>query len=147
MSILPLTEQQREVQQLAREFAAAEIAPFAERWDREACFPITVARKMGELGFLGMLLPEEYDGLALDTTSYLLALEEIAAADASTAVLMSVHNSLPTQMILHFGSGAQTERYLRPMARGEMIGAFALSEPDAGSDASAVRCQAVRSPD
>jgi hypothetical protein len=147
MSILPLTEQQREVQQLAREFAAAEIAPFAEQWDREACFPIAIARKLGELGFLGMLLPEEYDGLELDTTSYLLALEEIAAADASTAVLMSVHNSLPTQMILHFGDEAQKDRYLRPMARGEMIGAFALSEPDAGSDASAVRCQAVRSPD
>ncbi|HEY2067506.1 MAG TPA: acyl-CoA dehydrogenase family protein [Gemmatimonadaceae bacterium] len=147
MSILPLTDQQREVQQLARDFAAAEIAPFAERWDRDACFPIAVARKMGELGFLGMLLPEEYDGLALDTRSYLLALEEIAAADASTAVLMSVHNSLPTQMILHFGSAEQKERYLRPMARGEMIGAFALSEPEAGSDASAVRCQAVRAAD
>ena len=102
---------------------------------------------MGDLGFLGMLLPEQYDGLALDTTSYLLALEEIAAADASTAVLMSVHNSLPTQMILNFGSEAQRERYLKPMARGEMVGAFALSEPEAGSDASGLRCQAVRDGD
>ena len=102
---------------------------------------------MGDLGFLGMLLPEQYDGLALDTTSYLLALEEIAAADASTAVLMSVHNSLPTQMILEFGSEAQRERYLKPMARGEMVGAFALSEPEAGSDASGLRCQAVRDGD
>jgi alkylation response protein AidB-like acyl-CoA dehydrogenase len=147
MPLLPLTETQREIQSLARGFAATEIAPNAARWDREACFPIAVARRMGELGFLGMLLPEEYDGLGLDTTSYLLALEEIAAADASTAVLMSVHNSLPTQMLLNFGSDAQKERFLKPMARGEMLGAFALSEPDAGSDASALRCQAVRAAD
>ena len=147
MSLIPHTAEQRENQSLAREFAAAEIAPHAARWDREACFPVAVARKMGELGFLGMLLPEQYDGLGLDTTSYLLALEEIAAADASAAVLMSVHNSLPTQMLLNFGSDEQKERFLRPMARGEMIGAFALSEPDAGSDASALRCQAVRDGD
>ena len=144
MSLIELTETQREIQTLARDFAAAEIAPHAARWDRESCFPVGVARRMGELGFLGMLLPEAFDGLGLDTTSYLLALEEIAAADASAAVLMSVHNSLPTQMLLNFGSDAQRERFLKPMARGEMIGAFALSEPEAGSDASALRCQAVR---
>ena len=139
-----LTDTQAEIKELARNFAAAEIAPHAAQWDREECFPIDVARRMGELGFLGMLIPEEYDGLGLDTTSYLVALEEIAAADASAAVLMSVHNSLPTQMLLHFGSEAQKEQYLKPMARGELIGAFSLSEPDAGSDASALRCQAVR---
>ena len=147
MSLTPLSEEQQEIQRLARNFAANEIAPHAAQWDRDACFPVAVARKMGELGFLGMVLPEEYDGLALDTLSYLLALEEIAAADASTAVLMSVHNSLPTQMLLHFGSEAQKERYLKPMARGEMIGAFALSEPEAGSDASSLRCQATRDGD
>ena len=147
MSDGSLTETQIEIQALAREFAAGEIAPHAARWDREACFPVAVARRMGELGFLGMLIPEAFDGLGLDTTSYLLALEEIAAADASAAVLMSVHNSLPTQMLLNFGSDAQRELYLKPMARGEMIGAFALSEPDAGSDASALRCQAVRDGD
>jgi alkylation response protein AidB-like acyl-CoA dehydrogenase len=147
MTPIPLTEEQRAIQTLAREFAATEIAPHAARWDREACFPVAVARKMGELGFLGMLIPEQFDGLGLDTTSYLLALEEIAAADASTAVLLSVHNSLPTQMLLNFGSDEQKERFLRPMARGELIGAFALSEPDAGSDASALRCQAARDGD
>jgi alkylation response protein AidB-like acyl-CoA dehydrogenase len=147
MSLIPLTDVQREIVHLARSFAADEIAPNAGRWDREAFFPREVASRLGELGFLGMLIPEEYDGLGLDTTSYLMALEEIAAADASTAVLMSVHNSLPTQMLLNFGSDAQKERFLRPMARGEKIGAFALSEPDAGSDASALRCQAVRSDD
>jgi alkylation response protein AidB-like acyl-CoA dehydrogenase len=144
MSLLPLTEEQREIRQLARTFAAEEIAPHSAKWDREACFPISVARKMGELGFLGMLIPEQYEGLGLDTVSYLLALEEIAAADASAAVLMSVHNSLPTQMLLNFGDEAQRERFLKPMARGEQIGAFALSEPEAGSDASALSCRAVR---
>src|SRR3954468_2194437 len=139
MTLIPLTDVQREVQTLARDFAAAEIAPHAARWDREACFPVAVARRMGELGFLGMLIPERYDGLGLDTSSYLLALEEIAAVDASVAVMMSVHNSLPTQMIREFGDDAQRERWLRPMARGELLGAFALSEPDAGSDAASLR--------
>ena len=147
MNLTPLTETQLEIQSLARNFAREEIAPHAAAWDRDAHFPVEVALRMGELGFLGMLLPEQYDGLGLDTLSYLLALEEIAAADASTAVLMSVHNSLPTQMLLNFGSDAQRERYLKPMARGEIVGAFALSEPDAGSDASALRCQAVRDGD
>jgi len=144
MPLLPLSETQQSILDLARGFAADEIAPHAAQWDRDAHFPRGVAARMGELGFLGMLIPEEYDGLGLDTTSYLLALETIAAADASTAVLMSVHNSLPTQMLLNFGSAAQKERYLKPMARGEQIGAFALSEPEAGSDASSLRCQAVR---
>jgi hypothetical protein len=147
MSLTPLTEVQQEIQRLARDFAAGEIAPHAAKWDRDACFPVAVAHRMGELGFLGMLIPEEYDGLGLDTTSYLLALEAIASADASTAVLMSVHNSLPTQMLLNFGTEEQKERFLKPMARGELIGAFALSEPEAGSDASSLRCQAVRDGD
>jgi alkylation response protein AidB-like acyl-CoA dehydrogenase len=145
--LLPLTEEQRAIQHAARDFAAAEIAPYAEAWDREARFEPSLVGKMGELGLLGMLIPERYDGLGLDTTSYLLALEEIAVADASTAVMMSVHNSLPTQMLLNFGSEAQRERFLRPMARGELLGAFALSEPEAGSDAASLRTQAVREAD
>jgi alkylation response protein AidB-like acyl-CoA dehydrogenase len=142
-----LTEQQREIIDLARRFAAEEIAPNAARWDREACFDRSVAEKLGALGFLGMMIPERWDGLGLDTLTYLMALEEIAVADASTAVLMSVHNSLPTQMLLNFGTDEQRERFLRPMARGEQIGAFALSEPDAGSDASSLRCTAERDGD
>jgi alkylation response protein AidB-like acyl-CoA dehydrogenase len=145
--LFPLTEEQRSIQRLARDFADAEIAPFAAQWDADAFFEPSLVAKLGELGFLGMLLPEGYDGLGLDTTTYLVALEEIAAADASTAVMMSVHNSLPTQMILRFGSEAQRARFLRPMARGELLGAFALSEPDAGSDAAALRTQAVRDGD
>jgi alkylation response protein AidB-like acyl-CoA dehydrogenase len=145
--LTPLTEVQREIVSLARRFAAEEIAPHAARWDREACFDRRVAEKLGALGFLGMMIPEEYDGLGLDTLTYLIALEEIATADASTAVLMSVHNSLPTQMLLNFGTDGQKERFLRPMARGEKLGAFALSEPDAGSDASSLRCRAERDGD
>jgi alkylation response protein AidB-like acyl-CoA dehydrogenase len=94
-----------------------------------------------------MLLPEEYGGLGLDTSTYLIALEEIAAVDASIAVFMSVHNSLPTQMILRFGSDEQRSRFLPSMAAGRMLGAFALSEPDAGSDAASLSTQAVRDGD
>jgi alkylation response protein AidB-like acyl-CoA dehydrogenase len=146
-ALLDLTEEQREIQRLAREFALTEIAPHADEWDRAAHFEKSLVGRLGEAGFLGMLIPEAYDGLGVDTLTYLLALEEIAAVDASTAVLMSVHNSLPTQMILHWGSEGQKQRFLRPMARGEMLGAFALSEPDAGSDAAALRAQARRDGD
>ncbi len=144
---LPLTDQQREIQALARSFAAEELAPHAAEWDRTSHFERSLLPRLAELGFLGMLVPESDDGLGLDTTTYLLVLEEIAAADASTAVLLSVHNSLPSQMILRHGTAAQRERFLRPMARGELLGAFALSEPDAGSDASSLRAQAVRDGD
>ena len=143
-TLLSITEEQREIQRLAREFALAEIAPHADEWDRAAHFDRSIVGQLGSLGFLGMLIPEEYDGLGASTLTYLLALEEIAAVDASTAVLMSVHNSLPTQMILRWGTAAQKDRFLRPMARGEMLGAFALSEPDAGSDAAGLRMQARR---
>ena len=140
--LLQLTEEQQAVLATAREFAQRELLPNAARWDAEAFFEPSLIPKMGELGFLGMMLPESFDGLGLDTSTYLLALEEIAAADASAAVMMSVHNSLPTQMILNFGTDAQRERWLKPMARGELLGAFALSEPEAGSDAASLRCQA-----
>jgi alkylation response protein AidB-like acyl-CoA dehydrogenase len=142
-----LSPEQLEIQRMARDFARAEIAPRAAALDRESRFDETLVTKLGSLGFLGMLIPEAYDGLGLDALSYLLALEEIAAADASAAVLMSVHNSLPTQMLLKYGSERQREQYLGPMARGELLGAFALSEPDAGSDAASLRTQAVRDGD
>lgn len=146
-ALIPLTEEQREIQRTAREFAAAEIAPHSAAWDRDSYFDRTVIAKMGELGFLGMMLPEEFGGLGLPTTTYLVALEEIAVSDASIAVAMSVHNSLPTQMLLRWGTSAQKERFLAPMARGDMLGAFALSEPEAGSDAASLTTQAVRDGD
>jgi alkylation response protein AidB-like acyl-CoA dehydrogenase len=146
-ALIPLNEEQREIQRTAREFAQAEITPHSAAWDRDSYFDRSVIAKMGALGFLGMMIPEEFDGLALATTTYVVALEEIASADASIAVAMSVHNSLPTQMLLKWGSAEQKARFLAPMARGELLGAFALSEPDAGSDAASLSTQAVRDGD
>src|SRR5687767_2461368 len=146
-ALIPLTEQQKEIQQLARDFARSELAPHSARWDHAGAMDSDVVQKLAQLGFLGMMVPEQYDGLGLDTVTYLVALEEIAAVDASVAVAMSVHNSLPTQMILRYGSEAQRQRYLPAMARGEWLGAFALSEPEAGSDAAAMTTQAVRDGD
>src|SRR5687768_17266869 len=146
-ALIPLTEEQRAIQRAARDFARDELAPGIGDRDRDARFDAAVIPKLAALGFLGMLIPEEFDGLGLDTCTYLVALEEIAAVDASVAVLMSVHNSLPTQMILRYGSAAQQERFLKPMARGELLGAFSLSEPEAGSDAGSLRTQAVRDGD
>ena len=146
-ALTPLTEEQRAIQSTAREFAKRDLAPFADAWDRDATFDPAIIGKLAELGFLGMMVPEEFDGLGLETLTYLVALEEIAAVDASTAVLMSVHNSLPTQMLLRWGTADQHERFLKPMARGELLGAFALSEPDSGSDAASLRTQATRDGD
>jgi alkylation response protein AidB-like acyl-CoA dehydrogenase len=141
---MPLTPDQESIRDLAREFAGRELRPHADAWEREQGFPRAVIDRLGELGFLGMLVPEEWDGLGLDATSYLTALEQIAWGDASVAVAMSVHNSLPTQMILAHGTEEQKERWLKPMARGELLGAFSLSEADAGSDAAALSAQARR---
>ena len=146
-AIFPQTEEQREIVRTAREFAAAEITPFTAQWDRDSHFEPSLVKKLGDLGFLGMLIPEQYDGLGLDALTYLMALEEISTHDASVGVMMSVHNSLPTQMILNYGTEAQKQRWLPPMARGELLGAFALSEPGAGSDASSLTTQAVRDGD
>lgn len=145
--ITAMTEEQQAIVETAKAFADEHVRPFSAQWDRDSHFEPSLVGKLGELGFLGMLLPEAYGGLGLDAKSYLLALEEIAAADASVAVMMSVHNSLPTQMLNTHGTEAQKRRFLEPLAKGELLGAFALSEADAGSDASAIRCQAVRDGD
>jgi alkylation response protein AidB-like acyl-CoA dehydrogenase len=139
-----LTPDQTSIRSLARDFAAREIRPHAEEWERAGAIPRSLIDQMAELGFLGMIIPEEYDGLGLDETSYLVALEQIAWGDASAAVTMSVHNSLPTRMILAHGTAEQKERWLKPMARGEILGAFALSEAGAGSDAASITAQASR---
>lgn len=139
-----LTAEQRQIRELARQFAEEEIRPHLEEWERQEALPRELVGQFGELGFLGMLIPEEWDGLGLDTLTYLIALEEIAWGDASAALAMSVHNSLPTQMILANGTPEQKERWLKPMARGELLGAFALSEAEAGSDAAALAAQARR---
>ena len=140
----PLTDVQREVVRTAREFAAGELAPHVEERDRRGEFSREAIDALGRLGFLGMLIPEEQGGSGLDTLTYLLALEEIARVDPALAVSMSVHNSLPTQIILAHGSDDLKGRYLRPMAEGRMLGAFALSESHAGSDPAALSCRAER---
>src|SRR6185503_10427150 len=146
-ALTPLTEEQLSIQAVARDFARTELAPNTAAWDRDAYFEPTLISRLGQLGFLGMMIPEEYDGMGLDTLTYLVALEEIASVDASVAVTLSVHNSLPTSMILRWGTAEQKERYLKPMARGEKLGVFCLSEPEAGSDAASLQCQAVRDGD
>ena len=139
-----LTETQRQIVELAREFARTKIEPFAAEWDRTGHFARDVIDELGRLGFLGMCAPEEYDGMGLDTVTYLLALEEIAAADAALAVSLSIHNSLASTMLVRHASPAQRDRWLRPMARGELLAGFALSEPESGSDAAALATRVVR---
>lgn len=139
-----LTEEQQMIQQTAREFADNEIAPVAGQLAREGKYPTEIVKKLGELGFLGMLIPQEYGGTGLGNFCLVLALEEVNRACASTGVTMSVHNSLTTGPIIHWASEELKKKYLPKMATGEMIGAYALSEPDSGSDAAALVCGAVK---
>ena len=142
-----LTEEQQSVQEMARRFAQERLAPGSERWDREHEYPAEAIREMAELGFFGMLVPEDWDGNASGYLSYAVALEEIAAGNGACSTIMSVHNSVACMPILKFGTDEQKERFLRPLARGEHIGGFALTEPQAGSDASSLRTRARRDGD
>ena len=129
-----LNDEQRMIQSMVREFARKVVAVTAMERDRTKAFPAENLKQMGELGLLGMMVPIEYDGSQADTVSYVLALSEIAYSCASTAVVMSVHNSIVCESILRNGTEEQKQTYLKPLARGDMIGAFALTEPHAGSD-------------
>ncbi len=142
-----LSETQRQIVDLAREFARTRIEPHAAEWDRTRHFARDVIDELGKLGFLGMCTAEQYDGMGLDTITYLLALEELAAADAGIAVSVSIHNAIPSTMLARHGSAGQKERFLKGMARGEVLAGFALSEPESGSDAAALRTRAVRDGD
>jgi butyryl-CoA dehydrogenase len=139
-----LSDEQAMIQETARNFAAERLKPFAAEWDRTSSFPREAIAEMGQLGLMGMLVPEAYDGAASDHVSYALALEEIAAGDGSCSTIMSVHNSVGCMPILKFGSEEQKERFLKPLARGDQLAAFALTEPSAGSDASAIKTSARR---
>ena len=141
------TEEQRLIRRTAREFAEKELAPHLFERDRDAMDSREKLLELGSLGFLGMLIPEAYGGIGADTLSMMIALEEIAAVDPSTAVAMSVQNSLPTSMVHQFGTEDQKQRLLVPAARGEKIAAFALTEPQAGSDAAALTSTARRDGD
>jgi alkylation response protein AidB-like acyl-CoA dehydrogenase len=139
-----LTEEQSLVRDSARKFAEARLKPNAAEWDRSHTFPAEALREMGEMGFLGMLVPEAWGGIGSDHVTYAMALEEIAAGDGAVSTIMSVHNSVGCMPIYKFGTEAQKERFLRPMAAGRMLGAFCLTEPQAGSDAAALKTRARR---
>ena len=139
-----LTEDQRMVRDMARRFASERLAPNAAEWDETAHFPREVVAEMGALGLMGMLVPEEWGGAMTDSVAYACALEEIAAGNGALSTVMSVHNSVGCVPILRYGTEAQKEEYLRPMAAGEWLGAFCLTEPQAGSDASALKTRATR---
>lgn len=137
-----LNEEQQMVRDMARQFAQERLVPHAEEWDREARFPKEALDEMAQLGMLGMMVPPEWDGAGTDCVSYAMALEEIAAGDGSVSAIMSVHNSVGCMPVLRYGTDEQKEKYLKPFARGEMIGCFCLTEPQAGSDASALKTTA-----
>ena len=142
-----LTEEQKMIRAMVREFARTEILPTAAERDRTKEFPRENLRKMGELGLMGMNVPAEYNGAGVDTVSYSVALQEVAYACASTAVIMSVHNSVACGPIYLFGSDYLKETYLKPLAAGKMIGSFAVTEPGAGSDPASQKSRAVKDGD
>ncbi|MEA2014532.1 MAG: acyl-CoA dehydrogenase family protein [Thermodesulfobacteriota bacterium] len=141
-----LTSEQEMVRLMARDFAKKELEPYARERDKNETFPVDVIKKMGELGLMGMMVPPEFGGSGAGTVSYSLALQEIAYACASTAVTMSVAN-LSTEPLLHFGNREQQEKYLLPLAAGEKLGAFAITETEAGSDPSSMTTRAEEKDD
>jgi alkylation response protein AidB-like acyl-CoA dehydrogenase len=142
-----LSDDQRLIVQHVRDYCRAEIAPKAAEYDRSGEFPREQLRGLAELGLMGATVPERWGGAGLDGVTYALCLEEIAAADASVAVIVSVQNGLPEKMLLRYGTDAQREKYLRPLASGEHLGAFCLTESGAGSDAASLRLRAERDGD
>ena len=137
-----LSDDQREIQALAREVAKEKIEPHAAEWDREHRFPRELFTELAELGLMGVCIPEEYGGAGADFVSYVLVLEELSRADAGVGVTVAVHTSAVTLPILGFGTDEQRSRFVPPLARGETLGAFALTEPEAGSDAGSLRTSA-----
>lgn len=139
-----LTDEQKMIRDTAREFARRRLAPNAAAWERAAAFPPELIGELGALGFMGMTVPSEWDGVGADYVAYALALEEIAAGDGAVSTLMSGHNSVGCMPIFEYGTLAQKETYLRRLARGEMLCAFCLTEPHGGSDVASLRTRAMR---
>lgn len=144
---LTLTPEHEMIRQAAREFAHNEIAPIAAEFDESGEFPYTTVKKMGQLGFMGIEIPEAYGGAGLDTIAYVLAMEEISKVDASHGVVMSVNNSLVCHGLYKMGTEAQKQKYLKAVASGQKIGAYSLTEPMSGSDAGNMKSRAVRAGD
>jgi len=139
-----LTGEQRMLRDVARDFARTRLAPFAAERDREARFPVEAIAELGKLGFMGMLVPEAYGGAGADHFGYALVMEEIAAGEGAVSTILSVQNSVGCMPVLQYGSEEQKQRFLKPMATGEMLSCFCLTEPQAGSDAAAIRTRARR---
>jgi len=139
-----LSEEQTMIRDMARQFAQERLLPNSAEWDREARYPKEAIDEMASLGLMGMMVPPDYDGAGTDAISYAMALEEIAAGDGSVSAIMSVHNSVGCMPIYRYGTEEQKQEYLKPMARGEFIGCFCLTEPQAGSDASNIKTRARR---
>jgi butyryl-CoA dehydrogenase len=144
---IELTEEQRQVRDLCRDFAEKELRPNARRWDHEHHFPKEAVAKLAEMGLLAVAIPAEWGGAGMDTVSYALAMEEVSRGCAGTGVIMSVNNSLYCDPVMKFGTDAQKKEWLAPYARGEKLGAFALTEPMSGSDAAEMVTLAVRKGD
>ncbi|MDN7143634.1 acyl-CoA dehydrogenase [Pseudomonas sp. JQ170] len=142
-----VNDEQQQISDAVRQFAQERLRPFAEQWDREHRFPKEAIGEMAELGLFGMLVPEQWGGSDTGYVAYAMALEEIAAGDGACSTIMSVHNSVGCVPILKFGSDAQKQQFLVPLASGQMLGAFALTEPQAGSDASSLKTRARRDGD
>ena len=145
--LFPFTEEHEMIRQAARDFAQNEIAPIAAEFDESGEFPYETIMKMGAMGFMGIEVPEEYGGAGMDTLAYVLALEEISKADASHGTIMSVNNSLYCNGLLKFGTEGQKQKFIQPVASGDAIGAYSLTEPMSGSDASTMRSRAEREGD
>ncbi|RZI87867.1 MAG: hypothetical protein EOP15_13045 [Pseudomonas sp.] len=137
-----VTDEQQQIADAVRDFAQERLKPFAEQWDKEHRFPGEAIAEMAELGLFGMLVPEQWGGSDTGYVAYAMALEEIAAGDGACSTIMSVHNSVGCVPILKFGSEQQKQQFLQPLASGAMLGAFALTEPQAGSDASSLKTRA-----
>ena len=137
VALFSLSDEHKMIRDAARDFAQGEIAPIAAEFDESGEFPQATIRKMGEMGFMGIEVPEEYGGAGMDTLAYVLALEEICKADASHGVIMSVNNSLYCHGIMKFGTEEQKKKFVTPVASGKAIGAYSLTESQSGSDAKA----------
>jgi butyryl-CoA dehydrogenase len=142
-----LTDEQLLIQETARKFAQQRLAPYSAQWEREAAFPRGIFRELGELGFMGVTVPVEWGGAGADNVAYSLVLQEIAAGDGALATVVSGHNSVGVMPILNYGTEPQKQRYVREMATGAKLTAFALTEPQGGSDAAAIRTRAARKGD
>src|SRR3974390_2596081 len=141
-----LTEEQQQLRRTVREFAEGEIAPHVMEWDEASQFPSEIVPKLAEMGFLGVIFPEKYGGAGIGYVEYAIIIEELSRIDGSVGIIVAAHNSLCTNHIFKFGTEAQRQKYVVPLAQGRKLGCWSLTEPEAGSDAGGTRTVAVKDP-